>query len=771
MWRSILGVLGTLLLITAAPSGQSPSDTTEPSVWIMSPGEDQVVSGTVEITAEATDAGGVAGVIFEVDGEAIGEEDVAAPWSMLWNTTASGRGAHILTVIARDMAGNAVRSDVVPVVVGAAPPPPPPPPPNHSPTAVTDSFTSVGRAPVSFSGASLLANDSDEDGHAVSLTVVAEASSEGGTIVSNGGGTYTYTPATEFAGLDTFTYTIGDGFGGSATGTVNVNVTAPAPSGLVLSLGFDENMGLTAFDGSGGNRNGTIRGAERVSGKIGGALRFDGADDWVTVADAAALDLTTGMTIGAWVHPLALSGWETVVMKERGANDMAYALYAHDGAPLAGGAAVPAGYVRAGGAHQSIRGTAKLPLGAWTHLAATYDGTTLRLYVNGSLASSRAQAGLIAVSGGALRIGGNNSFAGEFFTGLIDEVRIYNRALPQADIQADMAGGEVSEPPANSAPVAQADSLAATVGTAVSFTSASLLANDSDADGDALSVSEVAGVSAAGGTIASTGAGSWTYTPPSAAGADSFTYTISDGRGGSATGTVNVTVNAAPPPPPPPPPPGSGLVLALGFNEAAGATSTSDASGLGNHGTLREAQFVAGKFGNGLSFDGANDWVTVADAASLDLTTGMTIEAWVRPAAMSGWETILMKQRGTGDMAYALYANDGAPQSGGVAAPAGYVGASGAHQAIRGTSALPAGQWVHLAVTYDRTSLKIYVNGALAATRAQTGQIVVSGAVLRIGGNNSFTGEFFAGLIDEVRVYNRALSLAEIQSDMTTPIP
>jgi hypothetical protein len=236
---------------------------------------------------------------------------------------------------------------------------------------------------------------------------------------------------------------------------------------------------------------------------------------------------------------------------------------------------------------------------------------------------------------------------------------------------------------------------------------------------------------------------------------------------------VNVTVNATPPPapPPPPPPPGSGLVLALGFNEAAGATTTSDASGLGNHGTLREAQFVAGKFGNGLSFDGANDWVTVADAASLDLTTGMTIEAWVQPGAMSGWETVVMKQRGAGDMAYALYAHDGAPQAGGVAAPAGYVSAGGAHQAIRGASALAAGEWVHLAVTYDRTTLKIYVNGALVASRPQSGQIAVSGAVLRIGGNSSFTGEFYAGLIDEVRVYNRALSLEEIQTDMTTPIP
>jgi hypothetical protein len=768
-----MAVLCAGLLMTVAPAGQSPSDTTEPSVWITSPGEDQAVPGTVEITAEASDASGVAGVIFEVDGEAIAPEDVDAPWGVLWNATASGPGSHILTVIARDTVGNAVRSAVVPVVVGGSAPPPPPPPTNHSPTAATDSLTSVGRAAVTFTGASLLANDSDEDGHSVSLTLVAEASSEGGTIVSNGGGSYTYTPAAEFAGIDIFTYTIADGFGGSATGTVNVNVTAPAASGLVLSLGFDENMGLTAFDGSGGNRNGTIKGPERVSGKIGGALRFDGADDWVTVADAAALDLTTGMTIGAWVQPLALSGWETVVMKERGANDMAYALYAHDGAPLAGGAAVPAGYVRAGGAHQPIRGAAALALGAWTHLATTYDGATLRLYVNGSLVSSRAQTGLIAVSGGALRIGGNNSFAGEFFTGLIDEVRVYNRALPQADIQADMAGGEVSEPPANTSPVATADSLVTTVGAAVSFTSASLLANDSDPDGDAVSIADVATVSAAGASIASTGAGSWTYTPPSAAGADSFAYTISDGHGGSATGTVNVTVNAAPPPPPPPPPPGSGLVLALGFNEAVGATTTSDASGLGNHGTVREAKFVAGKFGNGLSFDGVNDWVTVVDGvvgSSLDLTTGMTLEAWVFPTAMS-WGTVIMKQRGTGDASYGLYAHEGVVVNGGFPAPAGFVKTGGAFQLSHGASALPMNAWTHIATTYDGITQRFFVNGVEVGSRPQTGNIAVGNQQLRIGGNNAWGGEFFTGLIDEVRVYNRALSLDQVKADMTTPIP
>ena len=78
-----------------------------------------------------------------------------------------------------------------------------------------------------------------------------------------------------------------------------------------------------------------------------------------------------------------------------------------------------------------------MPLNTWTHLTATYDGATLRMFVNGVQASSRAVTGLTATTSGALRIGGNSVW-GEYFRGLIDEVRIYNRALTAAEIQTDM---------------------------------------------------------------------------------------------------------------------------------------------------------------------------------------------------------------------------------------------------------------------------------------------------------------------------------------------
>jgi len=450
-------LLFTLLVSSVLPSGQTPPDTLDPLMWIMSPYEDETVSGMVTIDVEAYDASGVAGVIFEMDGAAIGAEDVAAPWSYAWDTSAVAPGSHLVTVVVRDTVGNAARSDTVPVVVGSvAPPPPPPPPVNHNPVAVGDSLASVGRVPVTFTAASLLANDSDPDGQIIAVTSVASSSSGGGTIANLGGGSYGYTPAATFAGVDTFGYSIADIASGTASAVVSVTVTAPVPPppppspiGLVAAFGFEEASGTTAVNSSNAAFNGTILQAARVAGgKIGRGLSFDGVNDWVTVNDitASPLDLTTGMTIEAWVNPTAMSGWETVVLKERGAAGtglLSYALYAHDGAPQGNGFAGPAGYLRPAPANsttdQGVRQASHtaIPLNAWTHIATTYDGANQRFYINGVLVATKAQTGSIAVGNQPLRIGGNN-VSGEFFRGVIDEVRVYNRALSLAEIGADM---------------------------------------------------------------------------------------------------------------------------------------------------------------------------------------------------------------------------------------------------------------------------------------------------------------------------------------------
>jgi hypothetical protein len=87
---------------------------------------------------------------------------------------------------------------------------------------------------------------------------------------------------------------------------------------------------------------------------------------------------------------------------------------------------------------------------------------------------------------------------------------------------------------------------------------------------------------------------------------------------------------------------------------------------------------------------------------------------------------------------------------------------------------LPLRAWTHLAGTYDGAYLRLYVNGVLARSVPRTGPIFASTGPLRIGGSSIVTpwgNQYFAGRIDEVRIYGRALSTEEIQADMNTPVP
>ncbi len=203
------------------------------------------------------------------------------------------------------------------------------------------------------------------------------------------------------------------------------------------------------------------------------------------------------------------------------------------------------------------------------------------------------------------------------------------------------------------------------------------------------------------------------------------------------------------------------------MNEGSG-TILADWTGKGHTGTLSGAAWTpAGRFGGALSFDGVNDWVTVADAADLDLTTGLTLEAWVYPTVSGGgsWRNVLIKER-TGGEVYNLYANADTN------APTAYVvtaGNPGTALDARGTSALPLDSWSYVTLTYDNTALRLYVNGVQAGSRAVAGPLLTSTGVLRLGGN-SIWGEYFAGVLDEVRIYNRALTVSEIQADMNVAV-
>ena len=212
------------------------------------------------------------------------------------------------------------------------------------------------------------------------------------------------------------------------------------------------------------------------------------------------------------------------------------------------------------------------------------------------------------------------------------------------------------------------------------------------------------------------------------------------------------------------PAPSPSLVAAYSFDAGAGSILADD-SGSGNPGTISGATWTSsGRNGGALSFDGVSDLVTIADDGSLDLTTGMTLEAWVRPTAAGAWRTVVTKEQ-IGNLVYGLFSSSDSGQPSGIIS----IGSSPIQDIVRGPSAIALSTWTHLSTTYDGAVLRLYVNGNQVASTNVTGSYPNSAGPLQIGGNRMWP-EWFQGQIDDLRVYNRALSTAELQNDMNTPV-
>ena len=420
-----------------------------------------------------------------------------------------------------------------------------------------------------------------------------------------------------------------------------------------------------------------------------------------------------------------------------------------------------------------------LTANTWTHLTATYDGTALRIYVNGVQSAQLLAVGSITTSTGALKIGGNSIWP-EDFQGLIDEVRIYSRALSQAEIQADMnasVGNPDTQPPTaptgprrdglaqlrsallercygqrrrralQRAPLdhtglhaAAANRIAQPTGT--SYTDAGLAAGTyyykvvaEDAAGNASPASNEASATVTGDVVAPNGP------VPSPRRQHPAALPCRGRRRPTTWRSVDTTFTARPLPASHLPPrtdratdgyelhrprPRGRHVLLPGHCRgrgrqcrrrlAAGERNGDDRSpggarrGVqlrprvrdGADGPFRKREqrrhqrpswIGAGKYGGALTFDGVNDIVNIADANSLDLTTAMTLEAWVRPTALgTNWRTVVFKEQ-AGHYIYGLYANTGTSR------PSANVISGGVDRDLRGASALATNTWSHLAAT------------------------------------------------------------------------
>ena len=214
-----------------------------------------------------------------------------------------------------------------------------------------------------------------------------------------------------------------------------IGYTQEIDDSLVLALSFDENQGDVAKDSSQYGFDGDIDGATWVDGKFGKALEFDGVDDVVIVADKPELLLLEGGTLMAWAYIMTEAGhasWNRIIIK----------------APDNGGASAGYDFLfdRANG--YSVRFcvvacASHFPMetDSWHHVAVTFDGNTIVVYVDGENVSDVPQPGPTVDSTGSDLHIGNGAAVDRPFNGMLDEIRIWNRALEEDEIKWHMERG------------------------------------------------------------------------------------------------------------------------------------------------------------------------------------------------------------------------------------------------------------------------------------------------------------------------------------------
>jgi hypothetical protein len=427
---------------------------------------------------------------------------------------------------------------------------------------------------------------------------------------------------------------------------------AGTEQGPVAEYSFDEGEegGETVTDLA-GEDDGTIEGVKRVRGRYGEALEFDGEEGCVQIPDGPQFQMGEEFTLEAWVRPESAHEFAPIFYKQGSEGGYGYDLWASE---VEGGA--PAGEVNDGTYPQpQIEGKAELRPNVWSHVAFTFDGAHMRLYVDGELVASGASGAPIE-SEGPLKIGCAEDYGYEHhFEGRIDEPRIYERALSGPEVGADM---ETPIQTPKQGPVAE--------------------------------------------------------------------YSFDEGE--------------------------------------AGVTTVEDTSGDGHTATIEDGEWTKGRYGGGIGFDGlgGNKCVSVPDSPELRFSEEFTLEAWIRPEGGSYEDPVVVRES-SGKTAFGLGLGSREEYE-----AEGFIGEGSGSKAAVGGEKIREYEWVHLAATWDGSTIRLYVDGELADTETATSPPATGEGSLKIGCDGP-DGQF-TGQIDEVRAYDRTLTGAEVGADTETPL-
>ena len=437
-------------------------------------------------------------------------------------------------------------------------------PVNDPPVAVNDTRTTAEDTPVTVT---VLANDSDVDGDTLSVTGVVTGANTHGAVVINADGTITYTPTANYNGAASFDYTISDGHGGTATATVNIDVTPvnDAPVG-VSDVGSALEAGVAAGSNASGNVLTNDTDVDTGDTRSVASVTFGAT----TVAAGSALSGTYGqLTLNAdGTYSYSVSNANPTVDALRVFSDTVTDTFTYSVKDAAGASSTTTLTITVHGADDAPVAKADVGTAVEAGIAAGSNATgnvlpndtdvdagDSKTVTTVTFGATTASAGT-ALSGayGQLTLGANGAY-----TYVVNDANPTVNALQAGQnlteiftyTMKDTFGATSSTTltitvnGANDPPDAVNDSGSTAMNTPIAFTSAALLANDTDPEHDPLSVTSVQ--AAQHGTVSLVG-GVATFTPTTGyTGAASFSYTISDGHGGADTATVDITINSATP--------------------------------------------------------------------------------------------------------------------------------------------------------------------------------------------------------------------------------
>ena len=527
------------------------------------------------------------------------------------------------------------------------------------------------------------------------------------------------------------------------------------------------------------------------------ALDFDGANDYVQMGNI----MPATYTKEAWFYVSNLSLQNNLIS---GGSDGQHALYPS----TTYGNRLSAGH---NGTWNAVQDPTPIVVNTWYHVALTYDAatTTMKLYKNGVLVSTNTSVPPFT-GGNALRLGSYDAALNQL-AGKLDEVRIWNRVLPQCEIQNNMNGelpsgqvGLVAYYKFNQG-VASGNNVAITTltdssgntntGTLNGFALTGATSNWVSPGGVVtgtmspapLSVtspqvfctgSTVANLTATGTTIkwynVATGGTALVSTTVLATGTYYVTQTTGTCESPRTAVTVTVNTTAVPTATSPQSFNASATVANLTATGTAlqwYVTSTGGAALVSTTplatGLYYVSQTIAGCEslrrsvqvninGSALDFDGVNDQVSFGNpiTTSLNGTNKLTVEGWVKTTNTTGIKTVICNHGSGLPTQFDLRTNGTNFDC--------FVG-FGTYVVTAGT-VIP-NTWQHVAMVFDGVTLKLYVNGVNVGTTNTPSYTLQASTAPIIMGNNGY-GEIFQGKMDEVRVWNRALPQAEIQNNM-----